>query len=252
MVPQCRATVADSYENVIMVYGCQSTKNSEVRQVVAAVRRSIDLHGAELSKEFFPAHLTIALIDAVFNANLHYDRVVPIVERYCHRFRLSRLREKGSDLPPIYLQESLSDLIGRYNKLGLDGMQRVFQSRYCSPGTSVLKSDNVKHTAVALRCAGIEKLQDMQKCHPDQTKRVLCPLHGIGPRTVHMLLMYAGNDDLVKGDVHVRQFVSNALGRRVSAEEAEQLVRDAARELGVAPRLLDLKIWEHRKGKRWC
>ena len=227
-----------------MVYGSQSAKNSEVRQVVAAVGRSIDLHGAELSKEFFPAHLTVALIDAVFNPQLHYDRVVPIVERYCHRFGLSRLREKGSGLPPMDRQESLSDLIGRYEELGLDGMQRVFQSRYCSPGTRVLKSDNVKHTAVALRRAGIEILQDMQSSHPDQIKRVLGPLHGIGDRTVHMLLMYTGNDDLVKGDVHVMRFVSNALGRRVLAEEAEQLVTDAARELGVAPRLLDLKIWE--------
>ena len=63
-----------------MVYGSQSAKNSEVGQVVSAVSRSIDLRGAELSKEFFPAHLTVALIDAVFNPRLHYDRVVPIVE----------------------------------------------------------------------------------------------------------------------------------------------------------------------------
>jgi len=230
-----------------MVYGSQSAKDSDVRQVVSAVDRSIGLHGAELSEEFFPAHLTVALIDAVFNPRMRYDRVVPIVERYCQRFELSRLREKGSGLPPMDRQESLSDLIGRYEELGLDGMQRVFQSRYCSPGTRVLKSDNVKHTAVALRRAGIEILQDMQSSHPDQIKqikRVLRPLPGIGDRTVHMLLMYTGNDDLVKGDVHVMRFVSNALGRGVLAEEAEQLVTDAARELGVAPRLLDLKIWE--------
>lgn len=231
-----------------MVYRFQSARNSEVRQVVSAVGRSIDLNGAALSKEFFPAHLTVALIDAVFNPRLPYDRVVPIVERYCHRFGLSRLREKGSGLPPMDRQESLSDLIGRYEEFGLDGMQSVFQSRNCSPGTrggtKVLKSDNVKHTAVALRRAGIEILQDMQSCHPDQIKRVLVPLHGIGDRTVRMLLMYTGNDDLVKGDVHVMRFVSNALQRRVLAEEAEQLVTDAARKLGVAPRLLDFKIWE--------
>ncbi len=227
-----------------MGYGSGSAKNSEVRQVVSAVRRSIDLHGAELSEEFFPAHLTVALIDAVFNRQLRYDRVVPIVERYCHHFGLSRLRAKGSGLPPMDRQESLSDLIGRYEELGLDGMQRVFQSRYCSPGTRVLKSENIKHTAVALRRAGIEILQDMQSSHPDQIKRVLGPLHGIGDGTVRMLLMYTGNDDLVQGSVRVMSFVSNVLGRRVPAEEAEQLVTDAARELGVAPRLLDLKIWE--------
>ena len=116
-----------------MVCGSLSAKNPEVRQVVSAVRHSINLHGAELSEEFFPAHLTVALIDAVFNPQIRYDLVVPIVERYCQRFELSRLREKESGLPPMDRQESLSDLIGRYEELGLDGMQRVFQSRYCSP-----------------------------------------------------------------------------------------------------------------------
>ena len=227
-----------------MGYGSGSAKNSEVRQVVSAVGRSIDLHGAELSEEFFPAHLTVALIDAVFNRRLRYHRVVPIVERYCHHFGLSRLRAKGSGLPPMDRQESLSDLIGRYEEFGLDGMQRVFQSRHCSPGTRVLKSDNVKHTAVALRRAGIEILQDMQSSHRDQIKHVLGPLHGIGDGTVRMLLMYTGNDDLVQGSVRVMSFVSNVLGRKVPAEEAEQLVTDAARERGVAARLLDLKIWE--------
>ena len=215
-----------------------------MRRVVSAVGRLIDLREAELSNEFFPAHLTVALIDAVFNPQLRYDRVVPIVERYCDHFGLSRLREKGSGPPPMDRQESLSDLIGHYEDLGLDGMQRVFQSRYCSPGTRVLKSDNVNHSAVALRRAGIEILQDMQATDPDRIKGVLGRLHGIGHRTVHMLLMYTGNDDLVKGDIHVMRFVSNTLGRRVLADEAEQLVKDAARELGVAPRLLDLKIWE--------
>jgi len=230
-----------------MVDGSQSAKNSEVRKIVSAVNCSINLDGAELSEDFFPAHLTVALIDAVFNPQMPYKQVGPIVERYCHRFGLSRLRVKGSGLPSRDRQESLSDLIGRYDELGLDGMQRVFQHRGCSPGTRVRKSDNVKHTAVALRRAGIEILQDTQSSHPDQTKqikRVLRPLPGIGDRTVHILLMYTGNDDLVKGDVHIMRFVSNALGRRVLAEEAEQLVTDAARELGVAPRLLDENIWD--------
>ena len=231
-----------------MVCGSLSARNSELRKVVSAVNRSMDLDGAELSEGFFPAHLTVALIDAVFNPRMPYKQVVPIVERYCHRFGLSRSREKGSGLPPRDRQESLSDLLGRYEELGLDGMQGVFQHRGCSPGTRVRKSDNVKHTARALRSAGIEILQDMPSSRPDRTikqiKRVLRPLPGIGDRTVHMLLMYTGNDDLVKGDVHVMRFVSHALGRKVKAEEAEQLVTGAARELGVAPRLLDENIWD--------
>ena len=58
-----------------MVYVSQPVENSEVQKVVSAVNRSIDLRGAELSEEFFPAHLTVALIDAVFNPQMRYDLV---------------------------------------------------------------------------------------------------------------------------------------------------------------------------------
>ena len=57
------------------MYGSPSAENSEVRKVVSAANRSSDLRGAELSEEFFPAHLTVALIDAVFNPQMRYDLV---------------------------------------------------------------------------------------------------------------------------------------------------------------------------------
>ena len=59
-----------------------------------------------------------------------------------------------------------------------------------------------------------------------------------------MFLMYAGNDDFVRGDDYVRQFVANALGRtEVSAAKAEGLVRRSAYELVLSPRYLDDQIW---------
>ena len=88
-------------------------------------------------------------------------------------------------------------------------------------------------------------LEDVQKKTPGEIKRALCATRGIGPRAAHMLLMYAGNDDYVKGDVHVCRFVSDALGvNEVSPREAERLVAGAARKLGIAPRALDARIWD--------
>ena len=79
---------------------------------------------------------------------------------------------------------------------------------------------------------------------PDEIKCMLLPLDGIGVRTIHMFLMYSGDDNFVKGDVHVCRFVAKALGRKkVPAEEAERLIGEAARELCIAPRLLDYEIW---------
>ena len=128
----------------------------------------------------------------------------------------------------------------------MDFRKRSSRSRYLSPGTPILKSENVKRAAIELRGIGVETLQDAQYQPTDEIKCVLRALSGISDRTIHMFLMYAGDDECVKGDVHVCRFVAMALERpRASAEEAERLVGSAARALGIAPRLLDYKIWEY-------
>ena len=220
-----------------------------VERVVRAVRESTGEVRNDLPYEFGPAHLSVALIDAVFNPQLtYYDRVVPIVERYCRYFGLSRLWKSGDGVPPPETQETLTDLIGHYEKLEMCGMrEEVFRANYCSPGTRVPKSDNVLYCAKALRCICIERIQDVREQRMTKVKDALCSVHGIGERTAHMLLMYCGREEVVKGDVHIRGFVSQALGgTKVEAEEAERLVADAAKAMGVSPRVLDAHIWESR------
>lgn len=91
-----------------------SGKNLVAKQVV---RCSIILENAELGDEFFPAHLSVALIDAVFNPQLRYKKiVVPVIERYCRHFSLRRTRTDRGNLPPAEEQETLRDLIGHYEQ----------------------------------------------------------------------------------------------------------------------------------------
>ncbi|MDE0304001.1 MAG: hypothetical protein OXI87_03815 [Albidovulum sp.] len=185
----------------------------DVERVVIQVRKQIDLAKAELGDEFYPAHLSVALIDAVYTPRLnYYSQVVPVIDRYCARFGLLRTRPDRLVLPPVDDQETLAGLIGHFEALGPDGLQeQVFRSRYCSPGTRILKSENVRRAAIGLRQTGIDTLQDAQSSSPDVIKCALRPLQGIGDRTIHMFLMYAGCDEFVKGDVHVCRFVARAL-----------------------------------------
>ena len=225
----------------------------DVKRVARRVRCLIKLNETKLGDEFFPAHLSIALIDAIFTANREYALVIPIVERYCQRFSLNRIRQDRTTLPPVGDQETLSDLVGHYETLGLDELQEsVFRVRWpAHPSTKILRSENVRRAAVALRDIGIETLQDIQSKRPDEIKCALLPLRGIGDRTVHMFLMYVGHDDFVKGDVHVCRFVAEALDKpRVSAKEAELLVASTAQVLGVTPRLLDYGIWDFESKRR--
>ncbi len=227
-----------------------SRKNLVAKQ---AVRCSIISENPELGDEFFPAHLSIALIDAVFNPLLDYNRVVQIVERYCRRFGFPRTRTDRRNLPPVEEQETLRDLVGHYKEYGLEYMmEEVFDARYCSPGrgTKIRKAENVRFAASELQKIGIDTLQDAHEASLERSgeiKSALIKLHGIGPRTINMFLMYSGNDDFVKGDVHVCRFVEKALGKKVSPAEAEKSVKEAARELKISPRILDYKIWEYEK-----
>ena len=159
------------------------------------------------------------------------------------------MRTTRQNLPPVEEQETLRDLIGHYKEYGLEYMkEEVFDARYRSPGTDITKAENVLLAAAELQKIGIDTLQDAHEASLErfgEIKSTLIELRGIGERTINMFLMYSGNDDFVKGDVHVCRFVEKALGRKVSAAEAEKSVKDAAREFKISPRILDYKIWEY-------
>ena len=220
----------------------------EVRQVTDAVCRSIALHRATLTGEFFPAHLPVAVIDAVFRSRLrHGERPAPIAERYCRQFGLPCRRPDRWEPPPVDDQETLGDLIRRYDEFGMDCIAtKVFQSRHRFPGTKITRAENVLRAAEALRGIGVDVLQDVPARRPAEIDDALRSLPGVGESTVRMLLMYTGGEDFVLGDNHLRRFVASAIGRRtVCAAQAEDLVRQSAYELILSPRLLDREIWQY-------
>lgn len=226
----------------------------ESYQVAKLVRCRINLKDAKLHDAYYPAHLSVALIDAVFNPRVHYEsQVVPIIKRYCRYFGLRWVRtgEDRENLPLATDQETLTDLIAHYKKYGVEQMMdSVFKSRHYSPRTEIPKAKNVYRAALALQKIGIDNLQDAASASPEAIKCALMPLKGISKWTIHMFLMYVGNDDFVKADIHVCNFVNEALGEKVLPEEAERLVRKAAQNfLSVTPRLLSYKIWEYGSHK---
>ena len=224
------------------------TASLEVRQVVDAVCRSIALDRSELADEFFPAHLPVALIDAVFRSRLRPgERPAPGAERYCRQFGITPARADRWAPPPVDEQETVGDLIRHYDELGADAIaSRVFQSGRRFPGTKITRAEIVVRAAQALRHIGVDVLQDVPSRRPAEIDAALEPLPGIDTQTVRMLLMYTGAEDFVLGDPHVRTFVASAIGKRaVSAPEAEALVRATAYELILSPRLLDHEIWRY-------
>ena len=221
----------------------------EVHRLMAAIVRSIPLWNLELPDEFYPAHLSVALMDSVFHSRgRHDDAVVSAAEQYCNRFKVSRTRADRWEPPAAEEQETLVALIRRYDELGADWMaDEVF--RRASPFTEAAAAHSVSvlRAARALRRIGINVLQDVPTRSCDRIEHELRSSVGLGETTIRILLMYTGNDDFVRGDGCIRKFVADAMGRkRISGAGAECLVRWSAYELVLSPRYLDYRIWKLR------
>ena len=218
----------------------------DIRSMIGAVSRSISLDTIELSDAFFPAHLSVALIEAVFGSGLRYEaQPESFAERYCRHFGIARTRADRWEFPPIDDQETLEDLIAHYDELGVNGMaSKVFHTRRRVPGTRIARAGYVLRVANGLRRIGVAVLQDLTARPLREIDDALRSLPGNNEDMVRLLLMYASDDQFVWGDVHVRSFVARAIGRRtVSAARAVKLVRRCAHELILAPRYLDYHIW---------
>ena len=222
---------------------------SEIRGVVAAVTRTIPLEKLELPEEFFPAHPSVALIDAVFRPpSGERGHVEEVIDRYCRRFGISRTRERKWKTPPVHKQETIGDLIGHYDELGMDQMgNEVFQARRRLPGARMSKVEYILHAAKALRFIGVDVLQDLPSLPSEDIEEALQFSSDANDHIARKFLMCTGDDDYVRGDVHVRRFVSEAIGQTsVSATRARSLVRRSAYELILSPRFLYLEI------RRYC
>ena len=91
----------------------------EIRQVMRAVSRYVPVETVRLPDAFLPAHLSVAIIDAVYGFRLEGDEPPPsIAERYCRHFGLVRTRADQWQPPPVHDQETLRDLVGHYDSLG--------------------------------------------------------------------------------------------------------------------------------------
>ena len=224
----------------------------KVEKLLDAVGRSISFDVLEPAEVLCPAHLSVALVDAVFRFRPGPDEQAALpAKRYCLRFGVTRERADLWKLPGVDEQETLTDFLAHYNELGGDRMaDEVFQSRFCFPGTEIGRAKYAQYVADALRALGIDSLLDIQAHRPEEVAEALQILPGVDEHFVRWLLLHTEDDDFVLGDRPVRDFVARALGREsIARAQAKSLVRAAAYELVLSPKYLDFRIWKHRRAR---
>ena len=216
----------------------------ETARVMRAISHSIPA-AVPPPDAFFPSHLSVALIDAVFGARRVEQGGGSVADRYCRHFGLARTRAERLWLPPVDGQETLGELVARYENLGVETMaDTVFRDLSRFPRTSHFRAGYVVGLARGLRNLGIDTLQDMGTWCPGALDVALRVKAGFDAHVVRLLLSYGIDDDFVWGNDAVRGFVARAVEREtVSAARAAFLVRRAAFELILSPRHVDYRIW---------
>jgi hypothetical protein len=194
----------------------------------------------------YPDSLALAMIDAIWSTGTHYA----ITRRVIGRYR-SRRAQDGSDVT----QDSLTDLLGLYERLG--GVDEFInqigtKNRVSTQPNAVRKGEAVHLAAMLLADLGINtaaKFRDTDGTGLGgraQEEWLTLPGQGSGIswRYLRMLLQLPD----VKPDRMVTRFIACALGvdeNAVDQGTAVRLVRAAAEHFGVDQRALDHEIWQY-------
>ena len=127
----------------------------EVRQVLVTISHAISMERTELPNEFYPSHLPAALIDAFYRTRLGSGApTTSSAERYCHHFGIASMRARSWNPTSADEQETLGDLIGRFDELGVERMAKeVFQTSHGSTEATIRKAKNILRAAKVLRHA---------------------------------------------------------------------------------------------------
>jgi hypothetical protein len=199
------------------------------------------------------AHISLALVDAVYSIRLRYSGVRRVVAAYCQASgtldqRLAArsepgFRERGLD--------HLLDLAGASTDQEL--ADRVFGgSRSRTHGR--LKADVCVEAAQRLRAAGVTCSGDLRnRASEAEVRQAWTGIYGLGWITWQYFCALTSIDEL-KPDVMLTRFVAKTLGRRVGAVETDELlvrVWEALlpRHPELTKRALDHTIWRFESGR---
>jgi hypothetical protein len=208
-------------------------------------------------EEYYYPHLIMCVLDAIFSINALYDPTVKnVVSRYCSYYKISRPKiNKGEFLPPGD-QERISDFVARVKEIGWERMAvTVFQNQQRTSTTNgILKAEAAYRVAVILKKYGVEYFQDVptiwdNKDFESEFLSIKGQKEGI---SLSYFWMLSGDENSVKPDRRLVEFLSDALGRKVSSADTTNLVVQAANNLTLPPALLDYGIWDfqRKQGKR--
>lgn len=181
----------------------------------------------------YPDRLDLALVDAVMSIRFRYGRerngiwtgARGAVQRYQKFSEQVDAKEKVQHLAsqdPVALEKILN-------------RQKVQAGK--------TKAFAIVETAKRFTAVGITEPAKLRPDDPEH-RSLYTGVSGLGPVTWEYFTMLLQHDG-VKADTWITKFVERAIQRRVSAQEAGLLVKEAAQKLGETEKDLDHAIWSY-------
>lgn len=197
------------------------------------------------------AHLSQCVLSAIFSINTRAaaERNVPL--RYMAWRGITTLYRPDRQvfLAEVH-QEPLSQFAQAGRTMGSDQfMEKVLNNRQWTStkiASSIRKAEASLQFAEVLVAYGVEYFQDLPGLQQNGAfAETILSITGQGSGiTYDYFFMLAGDENAVKIDRHVYNFLEQAVDHCLSTEEMKALVRAAAAQLRLTPREVDNQIWE--------
>lgn len=229
--------------------------NDEVAAVVTAVKAIPDFDAAINVGEYQYASPGHCVLDSIFSIGVRYEGVRGVLRRYCQHYQLPEFYGVPWP-PPVANQLPLSGLVYQISEVGPERFAtEIVQNRQRTASRSgILKAEASLLLAEALIRHGVETFQDaMEKIADEGLDRELRDVPGQASGiSIRYFFMLAGSPDLIKPDRMILRFLTGALGRDVSPNEAVDLLAGVVTQLraaglGVDARSIDSAIWQHQR-----
>lgn len=222
-----------------------------ITQLATFIQSNLDL-STPLSEEYYYAHLSCCVLDAVFSIGTRYSSTRKVPIRYCDHYTIPRLRKQKTELPSIRQQESLAALVEHIEKTGaVYFAQHVVQNNQrTSTRNGLLKAEASHDFAKVLVHHGVCYFQDLiDHPHLDQIEADILNIKGQSSGiSWRYFLMLAGDEQEVKPDRMILRFLEYITHQSFELAEAVKIIQELVKHplllpYQLSPRHLDHIIW---------
>ena len=200
----------------------------------------------------------LCAFDAVFSIQTRYESVVnPLVDRFCALMDIPRHAPNPHALPSIQEQVTVSVLCDKLRDYTPQSLANALHNhqRTSSRG-GILKTEAFLQYLDVFQQFEVNTYQDINRL-ADEEPALEQALRSIKGQNVAVdyFFMLSGDEDGVKVDTHLRNFVRDAVGHDLTPEQIKDLFREAVdhyRQNGypdMTARHLDHIVWTWQKSR---